>query len=269
MSDRTPPADAPDLDNLTARREVNALAIWRSEGKAPSGVCPHCGSTVSVVQRDERYVARCSHRGCGARGPQHFRLTSAVEAFCRPPADAPLPYGITTRGFVVSGDRTREPLAEVIHDAACSYLVTAANALPALLADHARLTAEVARLRGLVDLITNLITNPAPIEHGLVMDEPEPRRTSPIGRMIERVLPIDEDADRRVTAALSRAARTARESRNLHPAPSIRTLAATLARNLRDAAGCALAYDLGCSAEHARMPWDANLAGRPAPGWER
>jgi hypothetical protein len=42
-----------------------------------------------------------------------------------------------------------------------------------------------------------------------------------------------------------------------------------LARNLRDAAGCALAYDLGCSAEYARTPWDANLAGRPAPGWER
>lgn len=82
----TPPADAPDLDNLTARREADALDRWRTEGKAPSGICPHCGSTVSVVQRDERYVARCSHRGCGARGPQHSRLTSAVEAFCRPPA---------------------------------------------------------------------------------------------------------------------------------------------------------------------------------------
>ena len=82
----TPPADAPDLDNLAARREAKALDLWRAEGRAPSGICPHCGSTVSVVQRDERYVARCSHRGCGARGPQHFRLTSAVDAFCRPPA---------------------------------------------------------------------------------------------------------------------------------------------------------------------------------------
>jgi hypothetical protein len=71
-----------------------------------------------------------------------------------PPADAPLPYGITTRGFIVSGDRTREPLAEVIHDAACSYLVTAVNALPALLADHARLTAEVARLTAEVEGLT-------------------------------------------------------------------------------------------------------------------
>jgi hypothetical protein len=80
------------------------------------------------------------------------------------------------------------------------------NALPALLADHARLTdevadlrddiaageqgrdylrslveeaqrgqrkaeAEVARLRGLVAAITNPITNPASIEHGLVMTD--------------------------------------------------------------------------------------------------
>jgi hypothetical protein len=71
-----------------------------------------------------------------------------------PPADAPLPYGITTRGLIVSGDRTREPLAEVIHDAACNYLVTAVNALPALLADHARLTAEVARLTAEVEGLT-------------------------------------------------------------------------------------------------------------------
>jgi hypothetical protein len=50
-------------------------------------------------------------------------------------------------------------------------IVAVVNALPALLADHARLTAEVARLRGLVELITNLITNPASIEHGLVMTD--------------------------------------------------------------------------------------------------
>lgn len=73
-------------DDLTARREADALDLWRAKGKVPVGVCPHCGSVVSVVQRDERFRARCSHRGCGASGPQHVRLTSAVEAFCRPPA---------------------------------------------------------------------------------------------------------------------------------------------------------------------------------------
>ena len=73
--------------------------------------------------------------------------------------------------------------------------------------------------------ITSAITNPAPIERGLVMDE-------------WSTMPMQ---------------------------PRLRCLA----RNLRDAAGCALAYDLGCSAEYARTPWDATLAGRPAPGWER
>lgn len=73
-------------DDLTTRREAEALDLWRTEGKVPAGVCPHCGSRISVVKRDERFRARCSHRGCGACGPQHYRLTSAVEAFCRPPA---------------------------------------------------------------------------------------------------------------------------------------------------------------------------------------
>lgn len=50
-----------------------------------------------------------------------------------------------------------------------------------------------------------------------------------------------------------------------------------LARNLRDAAGCALAFDLGerLGAWHFNQmdkspaPWDSNRAGQPAPRWGR
>lgn len=70
-------------------RDAEARRVWQAEGKAPAGICPHCGSTVSVVQRDEWYVARCSHRGCGASGPQHRSLTRAVDWFCRRGKEAP------------------------------------------------------------------------------------------------------------------------------------------------------------------------------------
>ena len=62
------------------------MRAWLAGGKAPPGVCPHCGSRVSVVQRDGHFRARCSHRRCGASGPQMPGLGRAVEAFCRPPA---------------------------------------------------------------------------------------------------------------------------------------------------------------------------------------
>ena len=79
-----------DLARLSVRLvEADALRVWQAEGKAPSGSCPYCGSTVSVVQRDEWYVARCSHRGCGASGPQHRSLTRAVDWFCRHGKGAP------------------------------------------------------------------------------------------------------------------------------------------------------------------------------------
>lgn len=61
-----------------------AMRLWLADGKAPKGLCPHCGSTVSVVQRGG-FRARCSHRRCGASGPIMRTITRAVEAFCRPP----------------------------------------------------------------------------------------------------------------------------------------------------------------------------------------
>jgi len=47
------------------------------------GICPYCASAVSCVTRDGMTYARCSHRGCGARGPYHRNLVRAVELFTR------------------------------------------------------------------------------------------------------------------------------------------------------------------------------------------
>lgn len=47
------------------------------------GPCPYCGSAISCVTRDEMTYARCSHRGCGARGPMHRSLDRAVALFRR------------------------------------------------------------------------------------------------------------------------------------------------------------------------------------------
>lgn len=48
----------------------------------------------------------------------------------------------------------------------------------------------------------------------------------------------------------------------------------TLARNLRDAAGCAVASDLrnltiGEFGDDIESAWHSNCDGKPAPGWER
>ena len=55
------------------------------------GPCPYCGSAISVVIKDGTTVARCSHRGCGARGPIMRSTERAVELFragrCVPPAE--------------------------------------------------------------------------------------------------------------------------------------------------------------------------------------
>ena len=59
------------------------MRAWLAGGKAPAGICPHCGSRISVVQRDAYFIARCSHRGCGASGPKMRSLSRAVETFAR------------------------------------------------------------------------------------------------------------------------------------------------------------------------------------------
>lgn len=91
----------------TSRAVVDAAIAWRtagmsgdatydlivaveshlgmSQGRAPAGSCPFCASRISVIERDGVFVARCSHRGCGARGPRHHDLTRACDLFCCPP----------------------------------------------------------------------------------------------------------------------------------------------------------------------------------------
>ncbi len=55
------------------------------------GPCPYCGSAISCVTRDGTTYARCSHRGCGARGPVMRSLDRAVEMFRRGRAIHPEP----------------------------------------------------------------------------------------------------------------------------------------------------------------------------------
>ena len=58
------------------------------------GICPYCASAVSCVTRDGVTYARCSHRGCGARGPYHRDLVRAVEWFTgKPHPQAPAQGG--------------------------------------------------------------------------------------------------------------------------------------------------------------------------------
>ena len=87
-----------------------------------------------------------------------------------------------------------------------------------------------ALIRELDEPITSAITNPAPIEHGLVMDE--------------------------------------------WSAMTMQSRLRCLARNLHDAAGCALAWrlhrDFEWNWKHGDCEaWCPNLDGERAPGWER
>lgn len=73
---------------MTTRKQpltILGARRWREQGRAPAGSCPFCASRISVVERDGVFVARCSHRGCGARGPKHHDLTRACDLFCCPP----------------------------------------------------------------------------------------------------------------------------------------------------------------------------------------
>lgn len=64
---------------------VAEAARKRSRAVVPAGSCPFCASRISVIERNGIFVARCSHRGCGARGPKHHDLTRACDLFCCPP----------------------------------------------------------------------------------------------------------------------------------------------------------------------------------------
>ena len=110
----TPPADAPDLDNLTRLEAAATPGPWNI---ADTASLP---SSAFEVARVGRSAASLSIRA-GEPGQDMMRAaTGSITADAR-------------------------------------FIAAARNALPALLADHARLVAEVARLRGLVERACDVI----------------------------------------------------------------------------------------------------------------
>ena len=89
------------------------MRAWLADGKAPAGVCPHCGSRISVVQRDGWFRARCSHRRCGASGPRMATLVRAVEQFCAPPAYVARHMGISVQARAEQAEAERDALGSV------------------------------------------------------------------------------------------------------------------------------------------------------------
>ena len=78
-------APPPTVGGLLAAGEERESRAWSEKGKAPPGSCPFCASRISMVQRDGYFIARCSHRGCGAVGPRMRSVSRAADLFCQPP----------------------------------------------------------------------------------------------------------------------------------------------------------------------------------------
>lgn len=121
------------------------MRAWLADGKAPAGVCPHCGSRISVVQRDGQFAARCSHRRCGASGPRMATLVRAVEQFCAPPAYVARHMGISVHPSSLTDVVS---VLEAERDALGRSLDASASTVALLSAQVGRAEAEVARLRG-------------------------------------------------------------------------------------------------------------------------
>lgn len=121
------------------------MRAWLAGGKAPAGVCPHCGSRISVVQRGGQFTARCSHRGCGASGPRMATLVRAVEQFCAPPAYVARHMGISVHPSSLTDVVS---VLEAERDALGRSLDASASTVALLSAQVGRAEAEVARLRG-------------------------------------------------------------------------------------------------------------------------
>lgn len=81
------------------------LQRWRDGGKAPAGSCPFCASRISMIERDGRFRARCSHRGCGATGPLMTSITRAADVFCCPPHRTA--GGMSARTLAAEADAAR------------------------------------------------------------------------------------------------------------------------------------------------------------------
>lgn len=149
------------------------LRRWREDGRAPAGSCPFCASRISMIQRNEHFIARCSHRGCGAVGPKMRNITRAADLFCCPPprqaqGTAVHPSSLTD---VVTALEAEVARLRAFRLHAAGYFNSWANGDTS---PHAA----VAALGAIGDelgepfaehAITSDITNPAPIERGLVM----------------------------------------------------------------------------------------------------
>lgn len=151
-------------------------------------------------------------------------------------------------------DMMRAATGSITADA--RFIAAARNALPALLADHARLVAEVARLRGVVEAMNPEHNYMALLD--LFMDRAHVAEAE--------VARLAAELDEPITSSIT------------NPAPIAHGLVMArlrcLARNLRDAAGCALAWRLHHDFKESWRigdceAWCPNLDGQPAPGWER
>lgn len=109
-----PPAT---VGGLLAAGEERESRAWSEKGKAPPGSCPFCASRISMVQRDGYFIARCSHRGCGAVGPRMRSVSRAADLFCQPPRREA--QGMSCGPIVASPPRPRCSCTHEAGDSRC------------------------------------------------------------------------------------------------------------------------------------------------------
>ena len=116
--DRPAPTATPaTVGGLLAAGEERESRAWSEKGKAPPGSCPFCASRISMVQRDGYFIARCSHRGCGAVGPRMRSVSRAADLFCQPPRREA--QGMSCGPIVASPPRPRCSCTHEAGDSRC------------------------------------------------------------------------------------------------------------------------------------------------------
>lgn len=106
------------VGELLAAGEERESRAWSEKGKAPPGSCPFCASRISMVQRDGYFIARCSHRGCGAVGPRMRSVLRAADLFCQPPRREA--QGMSCGPIVASPPRPRCSCTHEAGDSRCN-----------------------------------------------------------------------------------------------------------------------------------------------------
>lgn len=110
-----PPAT---VGGLLAAGEERESRAWSEKGETPPGSCPFCASRISMVQRDGYFIARCSHRGCGAVGPRMRSVSRAADLFCQPPRREA--QGMSCGPIVASPPRPRCSCTHEAGDSRCN-----------------------------------------------------------------------------------------------------------------------------------------------------